>query len=235
MIMDRFRSRTDRDVREGDVRAGAVDNPTDQPSNGRSTQPLKRGDRVLDVENLYVDFGVNKEWVPAAIDLTYHVDAGEVLAIVGESGSGKSASSMALLGLLPSNSRVRGSVRLAGREILGLRPGALRDACTMAEAHITQGSSVTYSVVPFSRYPPSARAAARSASISACAVGSQPEIGRFAPVATTTSPRTRTAPTGTSPAARALRAASSALRMKSTSVGLLMSTVLGRWGITLVI
>ena len=123
MIMDRFRSRAD-----GDVREGAVDNPADVSSGGGSTRStLKRGDRVLDVENLSVDFGVNKEWVPAAIDLTYHVDAGEVLAIVGESGSGKSASSMALLGLLPSNSRVRGSVRLAGREILGLRPGALRD------------------------------------------------------------------------------------------------------------
>ncbi|MCA1782665.1 MAG: dipeptide ABC transporter ATP-binding protein [Dermatophilaceae bacterium] len=89
-------------------------------------EPVKRGDRVLDVEHLSVDFGVNKEWVPAAIDLSYHVDAGEVLAIVGESGSGKSASSMALLGLLPSNSRVRGSVRLAGQELLGLHSGALR-------------------------------------------------------------------------------------------------------------
>lgn len=88
--------------------------------------PVKRGERVLEVNNLYVDFGVNKEWVPAAIDLTYHVDAGEVLAIVGESGSGKSASSMALLGLLPSNSRVRGSVKLNGKELLGLGSGAMR-------------------------------------------------------------------------------------------------------------
>ena len=38
----------------------------------------------------------------------------KVLAIVGESGSGKSASSMALLGLLPSNSRVTGEVILNG-------------------------------------------------------------------------------------------------------------------------
>ena len=88
--------------------------------------PVKRGDRVLEVNNLYVDFGVNKKWVPAAIDLTYHIDAGEILAIVDESKSGKSASSMALLGLLPSNSRVRGSVKLNGRELLGLGSGAMR-------------------------------------------------------------------------------------------------------------
>jgi peptide/nickel transport system ATP-binding protein len=49
-----------------------------------------------------------------------------VLALVGESGSGKSASSMALLGLLPPNSRVSGSVKLNGQEILGLGPAKLR-------------------------------------------------------------------------------------------------------------
>ncbi|WP_312179282.1 ABC transporter ATP-binding protein [Arthrobacter sp.] len=81
---------------------------------------------VLEVRNLSVDFGVDKEWVPAAIDLNYHVNAGEVLAIVGESGSGKSASSMALLGLLPTNSRVTGEVLLDGQSLLGLSPHKLR-------------------------------------------------------------------------------------------------------------
>lgn len=78
-----------------------------------------KGDAVLEVRDLSVDFGVDKKWVPAAIGLNYEVRAGEVLAIVGESGSGKSASSMALLGLLPSNSRVSGSVKLGGKELLG--------------------------------------------------------------------------------------------------------------------
>jgi peptide/nickel transport system ATP-binding protein len=89
-------------------------------TNGGGNQP------VLEVNNLSVDFGVDKEWVPAAIDLTYHVNAGEVLAIVGESGSGKSASSMALLGLLPSNSRVTGEVKLNGNSLLGMNPANLR-------------------------------------------------------------------------------------------------------------
>jgi len=98
-------------------------------ANGEPVVPVghvERGRCVLEVSGLCVDFGVNKQWVPAAIDLEYHVDAGEVLAIVGESGSGKSASSMALLGLLPSNSRVRGSVKLAGRELQGLGSAGLR-------------------------------------------------------------------------------------------------------------
>jgi peptide/nickel transport system ATP-binding protein len=85
-----------------------------------------RGEPVLEVRDLSVDFGVDKKWVPAAIGLSYEVRAGEVLAIVGESGSGKSASSMALLGLLPSNSRVTGSVKLAGRELLGTNEANIR-------------------------------------------------------------------------------------------------------------
>ncbi|WP_084157322.1 ABC transporter ATP-binding protein [Haematomicrobium sanguinis] len=91
-----------------------------------TSRGVQRGERVLEVDNLSVDFGVDKEWVPAAIDLSYHVDGGEVLAIVGESGSGKSASSMSLMGLLPTNSRVSGSVKLSGQEILGAPAHKLR-------------------------------------------------------------------------------------------------------------
>ncbi|HRN28111.1 MAG TPA: ABC transporter ATP-binding protein [Terrimesophilobacter sp.] len=81
---------------------------------------------VLQVSDLSVDFGVDGYWVPAAIGLNYHVNKGEVLAIVGESGSGKSASSMAVLDLLPTNSRIRGSVKLNGLEMRGMRTSAMR-------------------------------------------------------------------------------------------------------------
>ena len=70
---------------------------------------------ILEVDNLGVEFWVEGEFYPAAIDMNYVVRRGEVLAIVGESGSGKSTSSMALLGLLPENARVTGSIKLLGR------------------------------------------------------------------------------------------------------------------------
>lgn len=88
--------------------------------------PSGRQGPVLEVRGLSVYFGVEKKWVPAALNLNYYVNAGEVLAIVGESGSGKSASSMSLLGLLPSNSRVTGQVLLNGRSVLDLSPAKLR-------------------------------------------------------------------------------------------------------------
>ena len=81
---------------------------------------------ILEVENLGVEFWVEGEFYPAAIDMNYVVRRGEVLAIVGESGSGKSTSSMALLGLLPENARVTGSIKLLGRELRGVDDATLR-------------------------------------------------------------------------------------------------------------
>ena len=81
---------------------------------------------VLEVSGLGVDFWVDGEFYPAAVDLDYTVKRGEVMAIVGESGSGKSSSSMALLGLLPPTARVTGSIKLLGREISNLNKRDLR-------------------------------------------------------------------------------------------------------------
>ena len=81
---------------------------------------------VLEVSNLGVEFWVEGEFYPAAVDMNYVVRRGEVLAIVGESGSGKSTSSMSLLGLLPENSRVTGSIKLLGRELRGVDESELR-------------------------------------------------------------------------------------------------------------
>ena len=91
---------------------------TDQTLNG--TTP------VLEMTDVSVDFGVEREWIPAAINLTYKIMPGQVLAVVGESGSGKSASSMAILDLLPRNSRVTGSIKLNGQELRGLSSSKMR-------------------------------------------------------------------------------------------------------------
>jgi peptide/nickel transport system ATP-binding protein len=82
---------------------------------------------VLQVKDLSVDFAVDKKWIPAAIDVSYEVRAGEVLAIVGESGSGKSVSSMALLGLLPKNARITGSIKLMGHEMSDMSSSKVRE------------------------------------------------------------------------------------------------------------
>ncbi|MEV6068375.1 ABC transporter ATP-binding protein [Nocardia sp. NPDC052001] len=75
---------------------------------------------LLEVSDVHVSFPSEEGRVDAVRGVSYTVQDGEVLAIVGESGSGKSVSSLAVMGLLPDQARVRGSIRLRGRELLGM-------------------------------------------------------------------------------------------------------------------
>jgi ABC-type dipeptide/oligopeptide/nickel transport system ATPase component len=77
-------------------------------------------DAVLAVENLTVSFRTDEGVVQAVRGAGFTVREGQALGIVGESGSGKSVSAVAVMGLLPKNARVRGSIRFRGRELLGL-------------------------------------------------------------------------------------------------------------------
>ncbi|MEV6544172.1 ABC transporter ATP-binding protein [Streptomyces sp. NPDC051665] len=70
---------------------------------------------ILQVTDLDVDF----DGRPAVRGVGLTLERGEVLGLVGESGSGKSATALAVLGLLPGNAAVRGSVRLDGQELVG--------------------------------------------------------------------------------------------------------------------
>lgn len=76
-------------------------------------------DRILEIDDLQVDFVTDHGWTRVIDGVSLHVDRGETLGVVGESGSGKSVTSLAVMGLLPQPSaRVSGgSIRLAGEEL----------------------------------------------------------------------------------------------------------------------
>jgi peptide/nickel transport system ATP-binding protein len=82
---------------------------------------------VLEIEDLTTHIKLTRSVVQAVGNVSLRVDAGETLGIVGESGSGKSMTGLSVMDLLPpGGSIVGGSVKLSGRELVGLRPEEMR-------------------------------------------------------------------------------------------------------------
>jgi oligopeptide transport system ATP-binding protein len=82
--------------------------------------------RILSVEGLSVAFrGEHGDWAQVVDDVTFHVDAGEVLGLVGESGSGKSVSCLASM-RLGAGKVTAGSVVFDGTDLLALRHSELQ-------------------------------------------------------------------------------------------------------------
>ncbi|GGH18594.1 ABC transporter ATP-binding protein [Alsobacter metallidurans] len=80
------------------------------------------------IENLSVTFTGGSKPVRAVDGVSLSLGQGEVLALLGESGSGKSVTLRSLLRLHPpKRSRMTGSIRVAGRDVLELSPGELAD------------------------------------------------------------------------------------------------------------
>ncbi|WP_439565413.1 dipeptide ABC transporter ATP-binding protein [Microcella sp.] len=93
---------------------------------------------VLRIRDLRVGFDVDGSHEVAVDGIDIDVAADEVVALVGESGSGKSVTAMSVLGLLPRNAQVSGSVQLEGRELVGLSPRELRHVRGQGVAMIFQ-------------------------------------------------------------------------------------------------
>jgi len=77
-------------------------------------------DALLEVRNLTVEFparATSGGRTIAVRDVSFEIAPGQVLGLVGESGSGKSATSLALIRLLPLQAQVRGEVFFRGANL----------------------------------------------------------------------------------------------------------------------
>ncbi|SDY74925.1 peptide/nickel transport system ATP-binding protein/oligopeptide transport system ATP-binding protein [Micromonospora pattaloongensis] len=78
--------------------------------------------RLLEVDNLRVEFRTRDGVAKVINGVTYHVDAGETLAVLGESGSGKSVTAQTIMGILdtPPGFVTGGEIRFQGRDMLAM-------------------------------------------------------------------------------------------------------------------
>ncbi len=77
---------------------------------------------LLEVRNLTTAFATERGEVTAIEDVSFSLEAGEILGIVGESGSGKSVTALTIMGLLPRPPArvVAGGVWFDGQELTAL-------------------------------------------------------------------------------------------------------------------
>ena len=82
---------------------------------------------ILSVSNLTTSFRVEGAWKPVVRSVSFDIAPKETLAVVGESGSGKSVTALSIMRLTPQgSSKIEGSIKLAGQELLTLPEPQMR-------------------------------------------------------------------------------------------------------------
>ena len=94
---------------------------------GLGEGPAHSASPILEVENLQTHFGTPDGVVRAVEGLSFHIHAGETVAIVGESGCGKSVTSMSILRLVNTPpGKISGRITFEGRNLLDLSDAEMR-------------------------------------------------------------------------------------------------------------
>ena len=79
---------------------------------------MSDGAALLSVEHLTTGFDLKGRFVPAVIDVSFHLRKGETLGLVGESGSGKSLTALSIMGLIQRPGRIEsGRILFKGRDL----------------------------------------------------------------------------------------------------------------------
>lgn len=81
---------------------------------------------IVDIRDVSITYGRGPGAVAAVRKVSLSVNTGEILGLVGESGSGKSSLVSAMLGLLPPNAQLSGSLAIEGQDLAALSPAQLR-------------------------------------------------------------------------------------------------------------
>ena len=86
---------------------------------------MTRHIHIVKVHHLTLSFPTRKDPNPKPVldDVDFGIRDGEILGLIGNSGCGKTMTSLAIAGLLPESAFINsGSIKFAGKDLLGMKP-----------------------------------------------------------------------------------------------------------------
>ncbi|HLH86330.1 MAG TPA: ABC transporter ATP-binding protein [Thermoplasmataceae archaeon] len=99
---------------------------------------------MIEIRDLTVRYGDEKNGIIALDHVSFKIKEGKNFGIVGESGSGKSTLALAIMRLLPKNSKIiSGQIIFDGTDILGLKESNMRQIRGKDISMIFQGAMNT--------------------------------------------------------------------------------------------
>jgi peptide/nickel transport system ATP-binding protein len=93
---------------------------------------------VVEIRDVSISYGKGDTAVNAVRNVSLSVGKGEILGLVGESGSGKSSLVSAMLGLLPANATLSGSLSIEGRDLAAMTAAQQRQLRGTVVATVSQ-------------------------------------------------------------------------------------------------
>ena len=110
---------------EFDIKNGRSERETFECDSCADQQP------ILDIKDLTISFSrYDRGWKKTDLEVIHSLDVevypGEIMAVVGSSGSGKSLLAHSVLGILPENSSMSGTMEFDGESLTTERKAELR-------------------------------------------------------------------------------------------------------------
>ncbi|RJX24757.1 MAG: ABC transporter ATP-binding protein [Dethiobacter sp.] len=102
---------------------------------------------LLNIENLETSFNTGDGVVKAVNGVDLVIEEGEIMGLVGETGCGKSVLGLSIMGLLPTNAEVKGTIAYKGLNLTGLPEKEIRKIRGKEIALIPQNPSTSLNPV----------------------------------------------------------------------------------------
>ena len=108
---------------------------------------------LIRIAGLKVAFSTRSEEIRAVDTVDLSIQSGDTISLIGESGCGKTVMGMAIMGLLPKNAMISGTIRYGDQDLLSASEHTMQQIRGKEIAMISQNSANALNPVMTVRRP----------------------------------------------------------------------------------